>query len=398
MSSKYLPQLSHVAAGLTAVVVGYSSAVVLVIEAAKAAGATPTMIVSWLLVLGIGMGIICIGFSWLYKVPVVTAWSTPGAAFLIGAVGGFSLEEIIGAFITSALLALLAARSRALTRQIERFPPAISSAMLAGILLPICLGVFNDAAAHPMMVVSFIALYLLGSLFFPRYLMLVLLVMAVGFCSTQRALEFSWCWPALVWVTPAFSVSATISLAIPLFIITLLSQNLPGIAILKSYDYHPDVRQILTGVSIVNLMAAPFGGFAFNLAAITAAICMGENAGEDRNTRFKAALMAGVGYLIFGVIASLVVYLFSQLPAVVVHLLAGLALLATLQASLLRSMESHDHRKAALLTLLCSASGITVAQLGAPVWGLLTGLCVLGLDKPYSRHRSRVTATKSVPW
>ena len=394
MSSKSLPQLSHVAAGLTAVVVGYSSAVVLVIEAAKASGATPAMIVSWLLVLGLGMGITCIGFSWLYKVPVVTAWSTPGAAFLIGAVGGFSLPEIIGAFVTAAALALIAARSKALTSQIERIPPAVSSAMLAGILLPICLGVFTDAAAHPVMVVSFIALYLLGSLFFPRYLMLVLLVVAmvVGFSSTGNGLEFTWNWPAPVWVTPEFSVSATISLAIPLFIITLLSQNLPGIAILKSYDYHPDVRQVLTGVSIVNLIAAPFGGFAFNLAAITAAICMGENAGDERSKRYKAAVMAGVGYLIFGVIASLVVYLFSQMPPVVVHLLAGLALLATLQASLLRSMENHDHRKAALLTLLCSASGITVAQLGAPVWGLLTGLCVLGLDKVYQKMHPKASA------
>lgn len=393
MSSKTLPQLSHIAAGLTAVVVGYSSAVVLVIEAAKASGATPAMIVSWLLVLGLGMGITCIAFSWLYRVPVVTAWSTPGAAFLIGAVGGFSLPEIIGAFVTAAALALIAARSKALTRQIERIPPAISSAMLAGILLPICLGVFTDAAAHPVMVGGFIALYLLGSLFFPRYLMLVLLVvaMAVGIGSTGNGPDFNWHWPGLVWVTPEFSVSATISLAIPLFIITLLSQNLPGIAILKSFDYHPDVRQILSGISVVNLITAPFGGFALNLAAITAAICMGESAGDDRNQRYKAAIMSGVGYFIFGVVATLVVYLFSQMPSVVVHLLAGLALLATLQASLLRSMESRDHRKAALLTLLCSASGITVAQLGAPVWGLLSGLCVLGLDKLYQKMHPKAS-------
>ncbi|MEG3766013.1 benzoate/H(+) symporter BenE family transporter [Alteromonas sp. 14N.309.X.WAT.G.H12] len=382
--SKKFPDISHLTAGFTAVLVGYSGAVVIVIQAAKAAGATPDMVVSWLLVLGIGMGITCIGYSWLYKVPVVTAWSTPGAAFLIGTVGDFTLHEVIGAFIISSCLGLLAARSRLITQFISRIPASISSAMLAGILLPICLRVFTDAADMPLLVTGFIGVYLIGSVLFPRYLMLALIALAliVSITSLDGATnELQFTLPSLVWVTPSFSIGATVSLAIPLFIITLLSQNLPGIAILKSYDYHPDIKQVLTGVSIINIITAPFGGFAFNLAAITAAICMTEDAGSDRAKRYWAAIIAGVFYLLFGLFATLVVVLFSLMPEVITHILAGLALLATFTASVQRSLELPEHRKAAMMTLLCSASGISVIQLGAPVWGVFLGLLVLGLEQ-----------------
>ena len=384
------PQLSHIAAGLTAIVVGYSSAVVIVIEAAKAAGASQAMIISWLLMLGLGMGVTCIVYSWLYKVPVVTAWSTPGAAFLIGAVNGYSLNEIIGSFVTAAVLALVAARSKTLTGYLSRIPNAISSALLAGILLPICLNIFIDADTYPFLVAGFLAVYFIGSLFFTRYLMLVLLILAIVLSvaiqpETNALGSFSL--PHAIWVTPHFTLSATISLAIPLFIITLLSQNLPGIAIAKSHDFESNTSNVLTGVSVVNLITAPFGGFAFNLAAITAALCMGESAGKDRSQRYWAAVMTGVGYLFMGLAAPLVVVFFTQMPGVIVHLLAGLALVATLQASLLKSMEVHEHRKAAIVTLLCTASGVSVMQLGAPVWGLLLGLLVLGLDKAVARYQ-----------
>lgn len=384
------PQLSHIAAGLTAIVVGYSSAVVIVIEAAKASGATQPMIISWLLMLGLGMGVTCIVYSWLYKVPVVTAWSTPGAAFLIGAVNGYSLNEIIGSFVTAAVLALVAARSKTLTGYLTRIPNAISSALLAGILLPICLNIFTDADTYPLMVAGFLAVYFIGSLFFTRYLMLVLLTLAIALSFTMQpeiSALGSFSLPQAVWVTPHFTLQATISLAIPLFIITLLSQNLPGIAIAKSHDFESNTRNVLTGVSVVNLITAPFGGFAFNLAAITAALCMGESAGKDRSQRYWAAVMTGIGYLFMGLAAPLVVVFFTQMPEVIVHLLAGLALLATLQASLLKSMEEHEHRKAAIVTLLCTASGVSVMQLGAPVWGLLLGLVVLGLDKAIARFK-----------
>ncbi|MGQ8365129.1 benzoate/H(+) symporter BenE family transporter [Glaciecola sp. 1036] len=382
MSQKW--EISHLAAGLTAVVVGYSSAVVIVIEAAKAAGASPDMVTSWLLTLGLGMGTTCIIFSWLYKVPVVTAWSTPGAAFLIGSVQGYSLQEVIGSFVLAGVFSLIAAQNRFLTKKIESIPSSISSAMLAGILLPICVKVFADASSYPWLVFGFVAIYLIGGLWFPRFLMLILLGLGVIVSLVSGSFtEVEWgnLMPTLVWVTPDFSISATIGLAIPLFLITMLSQNLPGIAILKSYDFHPNLKVVLTSIGGLQILTAPFGGFAYNLAAITAAICMGEEAGSDRQQRYRAAIFAGVGYVIFGLMASIVVVVFTYMPQVVVHLLAGLALVATLQASLLKAIDEHTYRHAATITLLCTASGMILLHLGAPVWGLFLGLLVVGLQK-----------------
>ncbi|QJR80301.1 benzoate/H(+) symporter BenE family transporter [Alteromonas pelagimontana] len=377
-------RLSHVAAGLTAVVVGYSSAVVLVIEAARTAGATPAMVISWLLILGLGMGATCIFYSCLYRVPVITAWSTPGAAFLIGVVKDYPLNEVVGAFSIAAVFSLVTARSQFLMRKIDAIPPAISAAMLAGILVPICLGVFTDAAEYPLLIVSFLILYIGGGLLFPRYLMLMLLAAAMVasvLVGDIAQLEWSVTVPRLEWVTPHFSLASTIGLALPLFLITMLSQNLPGIAISKSYDFKPDNRAVLTGLALLQLVTGPFGGFTFNFAAITAAICMGDDADPKRSERYKAAIMAGIGYLIFGALASVVVLIFTHMPAVIVHLLAGLALIATLKSSLFKALENSQYRHGAILTFLCSASGLLFAQLSAPVWGLVLGLTVTGLEK-----------------
>ena len=231
-------KLSHISAGLTAVTVGYSSSVVIIIDVARKAGASDDMVVSWLLALGLGMGITCILFSWLSKLPVVTAWSTPGAAFLLTSIGDYRLSEAIGAFILCALLSLVTAQSRSLLKQISRIPPAISSALLAGILLPICLAIFSDVNDAPYLVALFIAAYLVGSRLFPRYLMLLLLVMSVtislfmssadgvvALSSDSPGLPSIFTLPEPIWVTPTFSLSAAIGLAFPLFLITTLSQN-----------------------------------------------------------------------------------------------------------------------------------------------------------------------------
>lgn len=371
-------KFSHISAGLTAVTVGYSSAIVIVIDLARRAGATDEMVVSWLLALGLGMGFTCIVFSWLTKMPVVTAWSTPGAAFLLTTVDTYTLPEVIGAFVLCALFSLITAQSRALLSQISRIPPAISSALLAGILLPICLAIFSDINNSPMLVVSFIALYLVGSRFFPRYLMLVLLILSVAVSIyLQQDIDISFALPVPIWTTPAFSLSATIGLAFPLFLITTLSQNLPGIAIHHAHGYQPDHKPILSGIACVQALLAPFGGFTFNLAAITAALCMGEQADSDKSQRYKAAIAAGLAYLLMGLLASVVVALFVSMPAVIVHLLAGLALLATLQGAIVRAMEVEHHRAPALLTLLCTASGFSLFSMTSAVWGLAIGLLLL---------------------
>ncbi|MFD3321544.1 benzoate/H(+) symporter BenE family transporter [Alteromonas macleodii] len=387
-------KLSHISAGLTAVTVGYSSSVVIIIDVARKAGASDDMVVSWLLALGLGMGITCILFSWLSKLPVVTAWSTPGAAFLLTSIGDYRLSEAIGAFILCALLSLVTAQSRSLLKQISRIPPAISSALLAGILLPICLAIFSDVNDAPYLVALFIAAYLVGSRLFPRYLMLLLLIMSVtislfmssadgvvALSSDSPGLPSIITLPEPIWVTPTFSLSAAIGLAFPLFLITTLSQNLPGIAIHHAHGYTPDHKPILSGIAIVQALLAPFGGFTFNLAAITAALCMGEQADNEKSQRYKAAIAAGVAYLFMGLLASVVVALFVSMPSIIIHLLAGLALLATLQGAVVRAMEVEHHRAPALLTMLCTASGFSLYSMTSAVWGLGLGLLLLYVQK-----------------
>ena len=387
-------KLSHISAGLTAVTVGYSSSVVIIIDVARKAGASDDMVVSWLLALGLGMGITCILFSWLSKLPVVTAWSTPGAAFLLTSIGDYRLSEAIGAFILCALLSLVTAQSRSLLKQISRIPPAISSALLAGILLPICLAIFSDVNDAPYLVALFIAAYLVGSRLFPRYLMLLLLIMSVtislfmssadgvvALSSDSPGLPSIFTLPEPIWVTPTFSLSAAIGLAFPLFLITTLSQNLPGIAIHHAHGYTPDHKPIFSGIAIIQALLAPFGGFTFNLAAITAALCMGEQADNEKSQRYKAAIAAGVAYLFMGLLASVVVALFVSMPSIIIHLLAGLALLATLQGAVVRAMEVEHHRAPALLTMLCTASGFSLYSMTSAVWGLGLGLLLLYVQK-----------------
>lgn len=397
-------KLSHISAGLTAVTVGYSSSVVIIIDVARKAGASDDMVVSWLLALGLGMGITCILFSWLSKLPVVTAWSTPGAAFLLTSIGDYRLSEAIGAFVICALLSLVTAQSRSLLKQISRIPPAISSALLAGILLPICLAIFSDVNEAPYLVALFIAAYLVGSRLFPRYLMLILLVMSVGISvfmgsshgvislpgdasmfSPEMVSNFTL--PAPIWVTPSFSFSAAIGLAFPLFLITTLSQNLSGIAIHHAHGYTPDHKPILSGIAIVQALLAPFGGFTFNLAAITAALCMGEQADSEKSQRYRAAIAAGVAYLFMGLLASVVVALFVSMPSIIIHLLAGLALLATLQSAVARAMEVEHHRAPAMLAMLCTASGFSLFSMTSAVWGLGLGLLLLYIQKTPERPR-----------
>ena len=387
-------KLSHISAGLTAVTVGYSSSVVIIIDVARKAGASDDMVVSWLLALGLGMGITCILFSWLSNLPVVTAWSTPGAAFLLTSIGDYRLSEAIGAFRLCALRSVVTAQSRSRLKQISRIPPAISSALLAGILLPICLAIFSDVNDAPYLVVLFIAAYLVGSRLFPRYLMLLLLIMSVtislfmssadgvvALSSDSPGLPSIFTLPEPIWVTPTFSLSAAIGLAFPLFLITTLSQNLPGIAIHHAHGYTPDHKPILSGIAIVQALLAPFGGFTFNLAAITAALCMGEQADNEKSQRYKAAIAAGVAYLFMGLLASVVVALFVSMPSIIIHLLAGLALLATLQGAVVRAMEVEHHRAPALLTMLCTASGFSLYSMTSAVWGLGLGLLLLYVQK-----------------
>lgn len=376
--------LSHISAGFAAIVVGYTSSVVIVIQAATAAGATPVQISSWLLALGLAMGLTSIGFSWFHKIPVLTAWSTPGAAMLVAAVGGYDLPVIIGAFVTSGSLLLLTGVIKPLSRMLERIPPQLATAMLGAILLPFCLKAFSPVMTSPSLFFAMFISFFLAKRFVPRYSMVILLAVGVV-CAVVNgafsALAIDTAMARPKWVTPEFDPMAMINLGLPLYVITMLSQNLPGVALIKSYQYEAPVKSILVGTGCTNVLLAPLGCFSVNLAAISAAMCMSEEVDSDSSNRYRAVMWAGVFYLIAGIWATTVVAVFLAFPVEVTHLLAGLALLGTLLLCLQTAFENRRYREPALLTFLLTLSGVSFLGIGSTLWGLLAGLLHLKLVK-----------------
>lgn len=385
---KKLFNLSHLSAGFTAVLVGYTSSVVIIIQAATSAGATPSQIESWLLALGVTMGLTSIAYSWFYKTPILTAWSTPGAAMLVIASQQYELPVVIGSFVVSGVLILLTGLISPLSRALERIPPQLGTAMLGAILLPFCLGSFQAVSSAPITFLIMFAGFLLAKNTIPRYAMLVLLILGVvcAVAVEDAALnieELSIAQP--MWVTPGLDLGAILNLSIPLYIITMLSQNLPGIAMMKSYQYDTPVKPILMGTGITNILSAPFGGFSVNLAAISAAICMTPEVDSDKTQRYRAVVWAGVFYLIAGVFATTVVAIFLSLPDEVTKILAGFALLGTLMMCLQSAFHDEGYRESALFTFLITLSGISFLGVSATLWGLLVGIMHLRLTHKAGR-------------
>ncbi|WP_375754140.1 benzoate/H(+) symporter BenE family transporter [Vibrio sp. HN007] len=380
--------VSHMAAGFTAVLVGYTSSVVIIIQAATASGATPDQIESWLLALGIAMGLTSIGYSWFYKTPILTAWSTPGAAMLVGAASQYEMAEVIGAFGISGLLILLTGLITPLSKALERIPPQLGTAMLGAILLPFCLKGFETVTSTPLIFLGMFATYLMAKHFLPRYTMLVLLLAGILFAafsgSSANSTAFQTANVSIampVWSSPEFDFSAMLNLAIPLYLITMISQNLPGIAMMKSYDYKTPIKPILVGTGLTNILFAPFGGLSVNLAAISAAICMTPEVDANKNQRYRAVLWAGGFYLIAGVFATSVVAVFLSLPQQITAILAGFALLGTLLMCLQTAFKEEGYKESALLTFLITLSGISFMGISATLWGLLVGLLHLRITK-----------------
>jgi benzoate membrane transport protein len=377
-------KLSHISAGFTAVLVGYTSSVVIIIQAATAAGATASQIESWLLALGLSMGLSSIVASWFYKMPVLTAWSTPGAAMLVTAVSLYDLPVVIGAFVISGGLITLTGLISPLSRMLGRIPPQLGTAMLGAILLPFCLKAFAPLQTSPIIFLSMFGCYLIAKRFIPQYSMLLLLIVGVicAFVSGAfigQKVDVVLAQPA--WITPEFDWQAMINLSIPLYVITMLSQNLPGIAMMKSHHYDVPVKPILIGTGLTNMAFAPFGGFSVNLAAISAAICMNSDVDPDKTQRYRAAMWAGVFYLIAGMWATTVVALFLALPSEVSRILAGLALLGTLLMCLKTAFHDDQFRESALFTFLITLSGVTFLGISSLLWGLLVGLVHIKLSR-----------------
>lgn len=367
---------STVAAGFIAVLVGFSSSVAIVYAAAQALGATPAQTTSWIWALGLGMGLTSIGLSLRYRQPVLIAWSTPGAALLAGTTG-VSMPEAIGAFIVGSALIVLVGASGWFERLMDRIPQALAAALLAGVLARFGLDAVLGVREQPLLVLAMLAAYLLARRWLPRYAVLVVLMVALGVAGLQGHLalaQVQWAWAVPAWTTPRFSIGALIGVAVPLFLVTMASQNLPGVAAQRACGYDTPVSPVITTTGVAGVLLAPFGGFALNLAAITAAICMGREAHEDPARRYTAAVSAGVFYIAMGLAGGAVVGLLDAIPNAGVVALAGLALLGTIGSGLSVAFRDERFRDAAMLTFLVSLSGVSVLGIGSAFWGVVAGV------------------------
>ena len=370
---------SAVVAGFVTVLVGFASAAVIVFQAAEAVGATAAQVGSWMLALGLGMGLTCVLLSLRYRTPIVTAWSTPGAALLVTSGAGLSIEEATGAFLVSAALITLVGFSGWFERAMDRVPVPIASGMLAGVLLRFGLGLFSAMSTQLELVLAMFLAYIAARRLSPRYAVIVALLIGVALALVQGLLHVDAVRLALarpVWVTPRFTPGAVVGVALPLFVV----------AVIRASGYTVPISPLIGWTGLANLALAPFGGFTVNLAAITAAICMGREAHEDPRRRYVAAVFAGVFYLLVGIFGATVVALFVAFPAELVAAIAGLALLATIGNGLASAVGSENQREPALVTFLVTASGIAPAGIGSAFWGLVAGVMTLAILRAAGRR------------
>jgi benzoate membrane transport protein len=372
-------------AGLVAVVVGYTSSVALIFQAGKAAGASIELIGAWLAALALGMGITTIVLSLRYRQPVMIAWSTPGAALLATSLMGVPLPEAVGAFVVSGLLITLLGVTGWFERVMNHLPLSLASAMLAGVLARFALDAVLGAQAETPLVVSMFAVYLVAKRHFPRYAVLAVLALGLFLAAVLGKIQvqqLQWQWVSPVFIRPEFSWVSIVSVALPLFVVTMASQNIPGVAVQRAYGYDTPISPVITTTGVATVLLAPFGAYALNLAAITAAICMGPEAHPDKNKRYWAAVACGVVYLVVALLGAVVAGVLSALPKSFVLALAGLALLGSIGNGLAAAMKEDASREAALLTFLVTLSGLTLASIGSAFWGLLAGVAALVVLRP----------------
>ena len=394
--------LTTATAGFVAVLVGFTSSVAIVFQAAQAFAATPAQTGSWLWALGLGMGLCTLLPSLYLRKPVMVAWSTPGAAVLAtaGLAGGFSMAEAVGAFMVCAALITLFGVTGWFERVMQRLPLAIASGLLAGVLARFGMQAFVAAQTDLPLVLLMLAAYLLGRRITPRFVVPLTLVLAIGFVAVTQGfqgptLEFALTVP--VFVAPVFTLAAAVSLALPLFVVTMASQNLPGVAAIQAAGFgNPPgaaagagipISKIITLTGVATLVLAPFGGFALNLSAITAAICMGPESHPDRQRRYTAAVVCGAIYVLIGLFGAAIVAALTAFPQELIAAIAGLALLGTIANALHVALRDEAHREAALITFLVTLSGVVIGGVGAAFWGVLAGAAALfvqqyGLARP----------------
>lgn len=378
--------LSAATAGFVAVLVGFTSSVAIVFSAARAFGATDSQLTSWMWALGLGMGLCTLVPSLILRKPVMVAWSTPGAAVLAiagtaGASGaGYSMNEAVGAFMVCAALITVFGITGWFEKLMDRIPMAIAAALLAGVLARFSMQGFIAAQTNLALVALMLGTYLLAKRWSSRYAIMLVLGIAIIYIAISAQMtwaigEFSLAEPE--YVKPEITWRAVLSLALPLFIVTMASQNLPGVAAIRASGYQLPISKIITMTGVATLILAPFGAFALNLSAITAAICMGKEAHPDTAKRYIASSICGLIYIFIGLFAGLVTGVLSSLPKELIAAIAGIALLGTIASSLLIALTDETHRDAAVITFLVTLSGVTLGGIGSAFWGVVVGALAL---------------------
>ena len=368
---------SAIAAGLVAVLVSFGGTAVLMVQAGHAAGLDAARIGSWIGSLSLVLGLGGAAYSLRTGLPIVMAWSTPGAALLVTALAGVPFPEAIGAFVLAAALTLACGLFGWIDPILRRIPGEVAAAMLAGVLLNFGMGIFTNVGKQPALVLAMCAAYLVCRRWAPRYAVLMVMAVAVAMAAglgLMRVDQLDWHLTEFVWTTPAFSMQAAVSLGVPLFVVAMASQNLPGLAILQAAGYRPPASRLVAATGFLGLLAAPFGAHSVTLGAISAAICTGPEAHAEPSKRYIAAATYGISYFALGIVAGAVAVFFQALPAALLAALAGLALLGTIMGGMAAAMANPQRREAALITLLATASGFSFWGIGSAFWGLVAGL------------------------
>ncbi|CDZ92875.1 MULTISPECIES: benzoate/H(+) symporter BenE family transporter [Pseudomonadaceae] len=371
---------STIVAGFIAMLTGYTSSLVLMFQAGQGAGLSSGEISSWIWSLSIGMAICSIGLSLRYRTPVVIAWSTPGAALLITSLPGVPYGEAIGAFIFASALIALCGLTGSFERLMRRVPASLAAALLAGVLFNIGIEIFRAVEVQPLLVLGMFFGYLLAKRLVPRYAVLTALVIGCALAGVLGLLDFrqlSLEIAAPVWTTPALSFAAIFSIGIPLFVIAMASQNMPGLAVLRAEGYQVPASPLISVTGVASVLLAPFGSHGIHLAAITMAICSGPEAHPDPKRRYTAAVWCGVFYGIAGIFGATLAALFASFPAALVLSIAALALLGSIGSGLTQAMHLPRERDAALITFMVTASGLTLFGIGSALWGLVAGVLTL---------------------
>ncbi len=386
------PPATAWSSALIAALVGFGGTVALVVQAMRTLGASVEQTGSAVTALCLGIAITGAALSLKLRMPIVLAWSTPGAALLAASSPGLSWPTALGAFLLSGLMMALLGLIPVLGRWAERIPSSIASAMLAGVLLPFCLQLFGLGAQDPALVGLVVMVFLLARQWAPLYALLLVLIAGMALTLLRgdiTALPPGAMFGVLSPLAPEFAPSAILSLALPLFLVTLVSQNLPGLVVLRSAGYSPKPGLLLFSTGIASMIAAPFGAHAVNLAAITAAICTGDEAHADRSRRWIVGILYAGFYLLLAIFASTLVRVFLALPPTVIMVLTGIALIPALTGAIDNMLVEKSQRDAAMVTFLATGSGLSLFGLGAAFWGLLAGFVALAVKAMLARHTQK---------